>query len=220
VKWPRLEDRRKLVDTIEKAGFRGLWGTMRNDHILTATLLLLLSTQLAVSQSLGEVAKREEERRKTIEKPSKVYTNENLKRDAGTSVQAAGPTHTAAPQSTGTTPASGASSATTPPAAAGVTQPQTQGKDEKYWKSRINEVRDQMSRHKTLVDALQSRVNALDFDRTSTDDPAKRAQIERDRQKALAEMERLKKEMKEQDKAIAAIEEEARRANVPPGWLR
>ena len=186
---------------------------MRNSHIFTATLLLWLSSHLAFSQSLGDVAKKEQERRKTIKTPSKVYTNENLKRDPGSSVPAPGPTPPAAQQSTGTTPASGAPEATTPPAA-------TQAKDEKYWKTRISDARDQMSRNKTLADALQSRVNALDFDRINTDDPAKRAQIERDRQRALAEMERLKKEMKEQDMAIAAIEEEARRANVPPGWLR
>lgn len=197
---------------------------MRNSHIFTATLLLLLSSHLAFSQSLGDVAKKEQERRKTIQTPSKVYTNENLKRDPGGSVPAA-PTPTPTTGSTGTTPAPGTSATATPPAgntppAAGAEQSQTQAKDEKYWKNRMNEARDQMSRNKTLADALQSRINALDFDRINTDDPAKRAQIERDRQKALAELERLKKEMKEQNMAVTAIEEEARRANVPPGWLR
>jgi archaellum component FlaC len=52
------------------------------------------------------------------------------------------------------------------------------------------------------------------------DDPVKRSGVERDRQKALAELERLKKEVKDVTKSISDIEEEARRANVPPGWLR
>jgi hypothetical protein len=191
---------------------------MRNSHILTAAFLFLLSSTLAFPQSLGDVAKKEEERRKAIKTPSQVYTNENLKRDPGRSVPAAEPTPTAAPQSTSTTQATSTPATTTP--AASAAKPSTQGKDETFWKNRINEARDQLGRSKTLADALQSRVNALDFDRINTDDPAKRAQIERDRQKALAEMERLKKESQEQNKAIAAIEEEARRANVPPGWLR
>ena len=54
----------------------------------------------------------------------------------------------------------------------------------------------------------------------NTDDPAKRSVVERDRQRALGEIERLKKEVAEQTKAIAGIEEEARRAGVPAGWLR
>lgn len=191
---------------------------MRNSHILTATFLLLLSSTLAFPQSLGDVAKKEEERRKTIKTPSKVYTNDNLKRDPGSSVPAAG-------QSTSTTPATGTPATTTPPPAitppaASAAIPPTPARDEMFWKNRINEARDLAGRSKTLSDALQSRVNSLDFDRINTDDPAKRAQIERDRQRALAEMERLKKEMQEQNKAIVAIEEEARRANVPPGWLR
>jgi hypothetical protein len=52
------------------------------------------------------------------------------------------------------------------------------------------------------------------------DDPAQKAKLETDRKAALAELERVKKEMNDQTKAIAAIEEEARRAGVPAGWLR
>ena len=52
------------------------------------------------------------------------------------------------------------------------------------------------------------------------DDPAKRAQIGTDRDKALAELDRLKKQIVDDKRAIADSEEEARRSGVPPGWLR
>jgi len=39
-------------------------------------------------------------------------------------------------------------------------------------------------------------------------------------ERLVQELERLKKEIQQQTKAIADIEEEARRAGVPPGWLR
>jgi seryl-tRNA synthetase len=97
---------------------------------------------------------------------------------------------------------------------------QTQAKDQTYWKGRITQAREQLDRSKILLDALQSRINALSTDFVNTDDPARRSVIERDRQRALAETERLKKEIADQTKAIAAIEEEARRAGVPAGWLR
>jgi hypothetical protein len=41
-----------------------------------------------------------------------------------------------------------------------------------------------------------------------------------DRQKALAELERVKKEIADHQKAIVTIQEEARRAGVPAGWVR
>ena len=52
------------------------------------------------------------------------------------------------------------------------------------------------------------------------DDPAQRAKIEADRKTALAELDRVKEEIEAQQKEITAIEDEARRAGVPSGWLR
>ena len=52
------------------------------------------------------------------------------------------------------------------------------------------------------------------------DDPAQRAAIEKKRLAAIAEQDRVKADIAVQTKAIAAIEDEARRAGVPPGWLR
>jgi hypothetical protein len=58
----------------------------------------------------------------------------------------------------------------------------------------------------------------MDF--SARDDPAQRAQIGAARDKALAELDRLRIAIADGTKAIADLEEEARRANVPPGWLR
>jgi hypothetical protein len=38
--------------------------------------------------------------------------------------------------------------------------------------------------------------------------------------KALAELERVRGDIEAQEKAVTDLEEEARRAGVPPGWLR
>ena len=77
-----------------------------------------------------------------------------------------------------------------------------------------------LDRTRLFADALQSRINALNTDFVNRDDPAQRSVIEQDRIKALAELERVKKEMAEQTKAIAAIQDEARKAGVPAGWVR
>ena len=77
-----------------------------------------------------------------------------------------------------------------------------------------------LERAKTFAEALQSRINALNTDFVNRDDPAQRNVVAADRNKALAEMDRVKKEIEQHTKAIAGIQEEARRAGVPAGWVR
>jgi hypothetical protein len=69
-------------------------------------------------------------------------------------------------------------------------------------------------------DALQARINGLTADFTARDDPYQRAQVADDRQKAIAELTRVNTEITNGGKRIADIEDEARRAGVPPGWIR
>jgi len=99
-------------------------------------------------------------------------------------------------------------------------KPAEPAKDQKYWNTRITDLRTQLDRDQTFADALQSRINALTTDFVNRDDPAQRAVIERDRQKADSELERLKTQIDTDKKATSDLEEEARRAGVPPGWLR
>ena len=84
----------------------------------------------------------------------------------------------------------------------------------------MNSARAALDRSRIFADALQSRLNALNTDIVNRDDPAQRAELERERHRAVAELDRVKKEMTEQTKAISDIESEARKAGVPPGWLR
>ena len=58
------------------------------------------------------------------------------------------------------------------------------------------------------------------MDSARQDDSFQRAKVAEDRQKASAELTRVTDEIAKATKAIADIEEEARRAGVPPGWLR
>jgi hypothetical protein len=94
------------------------------------------------------------------------------------------------------------------------------GKDEAYWSGRMKAERATLDRLQIFADSLQSRINALLTDFVNRDDPAQRAKIETDRKTALAELERVNKDLDQQRKKIAALEDEARRAGVPSGWLR
>ena len=98
--------------------------------------------------------------------------------------------------------------------------PKADEKGEDYWKSRIGSAREDLRRNEMFRDALQTRINALTNDFSARDDPAQRAQIADDRQKALAEMDRVAGEIDKLQKEIAAIQEEGRQAGVPAGWIR
>ena len=92
--------------------------------------------------------------------------------------------------------------------------------DEKTWRKRIADARDALQRSQAFADALQSQLNALTTDFVNRDDPIQRQQIANKRDGVLAELERVKKEVAAQTKAISDIQEEARRAGVPAGWVR
>lgn len=165
------------------------------------------------SQTLVDVAKAEEARRKNVRKPAKVYTNGDLKGENAAAVPPP-PATPAKPDASGnTTPAINIPGGTAPAAT-------PEMHDQAYWSARIGAARTAYDRSRMFADALQSRINALNTDFVNRDDPAQRAQIEGDRKTALAELDRVRKEMDTQQKEIAAIEDEARRAGVPSGWLR
>jgi hypothetical protein len=186
--------------------------------IVTVALAGLAGTVHPVqAQGLGEVARKEEERRKDVKAPAKVYTNKDL-----------------GPAPAGREPGTVSSS---PPAAATDTakaaddKAKAKGedkdkdkaetpKDQAYWAGRKKDLQGRLESDQTLVDAMQSRINALTADFASRSDPVQRAGIERDRLKALAELDRLRKSIVENKKALTDLDEDARKAGVPAGWLR
>jgi ATP-dependent exoDNAse (exonuclease V) alpha subunit len=80
--------------------------------------------------------------------------------------------------------------------------------------------RDALSRAQIFAEALQSRINVLAADFVNRDDPAQRDVVAAERQKALAELDRVRQEIQQHQKAITTIQDEARRAGVPAGWTR
>jgi hypothetical protein len=93
-------------------------------------------------------------------------------------------------------------------------------KDQKYWSERLKGLQTQLDKDSSFADALQVKINAQTTDFIARDNPVQKAQIERDRNKSLADLEGLKKTIEADKKALADFQEEARKAGVPPGWLR
>ncbi len=187
-------------------------------HVLTVLVLVSSAAATAAAQSLVEVARQERLRREALARQAgpdapatRVYTDADLvysgrltmrvddqARDAGAESGAAA-----------TEPATPAAS----PEAAGAG-------DEERWRNRMAEARQALEQAERRAAELQTRVNRLWADFTARDDPAQRAALEQDRAAALDELEATEAEADELARAIIDLRDEARRAGVPPGWLR
>ena len=189
---------------------------------LLTVAAVCLGSGPARAQSLADVAKKEEDRRKTVGAPTKVYTNKDL------SPVPPGSPVPPKPADDATKPADGDGKGGAKPAdgdakGGGKTaDADDKGpvKDEKYWSGHLKALRDDMARNQDYADAMQTRINALTTDFVNRDDPAQRSVIEQNRQKSIAELARLTKAVQDSKKTIADWLEAARRAGVPPGWVR
>ncbi|OFW01867.1 MAG: hypothetical protein A3I61_02435 [Acidobacteria bacterium RIFCSPLOWO2_02_FULL_68_18] len=188
--------------------------------LLIVLVLVGVAAPLA-GQSLAEIARQEEERRKTIRTPGKVYTNESLRPEAPPSTPPAAPSVAPAPPTSSPVPESQPAQGPAPASAGQAASPQAPApQNEAEWRKRVATAREALSRSQIFAEALQSRISALSTDFVNRDDPAQRDVIAAERQKALAELDRVRQEIQQQQKAMAAIQDDARRAGVPAGWVR
>lgn len=191
--------------------------------VVTLLAIAVAAPSFAQTQTptptLGDIAKKEQERRKGTKPPAKVLTNGDLKDGGVPSAPAPDSSRPAADGSKSDAP--GAQAENKKPAkdaAAKDDDAATKGED--AWRARITAARDELHRNEVFAEALQSRINALTADFAARDNPLERAKIADERQKALADLDRVKLDVEKSKKQIADIEEEARKAGVPAGWLR
>ena len=180
-----------------------------------AGLLLAVCSAQVSAQPLAEIARREKLRRAALAEKAtaeqtapKTYTDADLRGAGGGRLTT----------SDRDTPLPAASVTATDPAPTTEDAPEPATEDQ--WRSRISAVEQARDRAQLMVAALQNRVDGLWAEFTGRDDPAQRAVIEANRQAALEEIDNTSAEVQELTQQIADIREEARRANVPPGWLR
>jgi hypothetical protein len=169
----------------------------------------------SAQQSLAEVSRKEEARRKATKSPAKVYTNSDLRGYGGPVIRPPSSAQAGAPAA-GETPDAAADASGGNEAAADEAGP----KDEKYWRDRLTTAREDLARAEVLRAALESRVNQLTTDFVNRDDPAQKAAIAQDRQKATDELAKMDKELERLKKQVLDIQDEGRKAGVPASWVR
>ena len=186
-------------------------------HALPALLLVAAAAANVNAQSLVEVARQERMRREALARqagpnaaPPKVYGDADLVHRGGLTVRIGD----AVPDAPARPAAAGSEAPAPPPPDAA-----TAG-DEQRWRDRMTAARQALEQAELGAAALQTQVDGLWADFTSRDDPAQRSAIDQERQAALAELDETRAGIDELTRAIVDLRGEARRAGVPPGWLR
>lgn len=178
-------------------------------HQYCVVIPIVLALQAGLSaQSLADVAKAEEARRKTIKSGVKVYTNEDLVRTLPTSAAPAQPAAAAAKAGEPAKPGDEKE------------KPVDPTKTQAYWKERATTLQQSLSRNKLLLEALQTQVNGLNAEFVSMDDPGQRDLLQARLQRATGELQRVQQDIEKQTREAAALQDEARKAGVPAGWVR
>jgi hypothetical protein len=187
----------------------------------------------ARAQSLAEVAQQEEARRNASGSSGKAYTNSDLRPVPPASAAPAPPV------TAGRGPAAGGATGAAATATADEVSPgqgnsgeirsdeiglpdaqPSSARGEEFWRKRMSDIREQLDRDTSYAEAMQTRVDVLTLDFTTRGDAGQRIRIAVDRQKAMADLERLTKAVEDGKKAMADLEEEARQAGALSGWLR
>ena len=169
--------------------------------------VLVVGVVSSSAQSLADVARKEETRRNNIKAPAKVYTDADVEKFAPVTASAQQAATTVTPLDAKGAPIQGGTSADGLPT------------DEAGWRARMQNARDGLDRDKLLLSALEQQAMRAAIRKTAGGGEASE-EGGTDVTARAAEIKRLKAQMDANSAVLANAEEDARRAGVPPGWVR
>lgn len=175
-------------------------------------LIFLVSVSFAEDSPLVKAAKREKARRNKV-KAQKTFTNKDIEdfkaKNKDTEAVVEG-------ENQGEEAVDEAPAEETP-------EPQAEDKtnDEEYWKGRYNETAEDLRAAEEKLQKLQEEMNGLRIAfYAEQDGVAGRPKINSEIERQFEEIEAAKKKVEDSKQALENLEEEARKAGVPPGWVR
>lgn len=188
--------------------------------LIMAVLVGPSGLEARAAQSLGEVARQEEARRKQIT-PGKKYTNENLPAVPTSSAPdvrppgGGGMSSPVAADSAATAKSSRRESSPAP--ADGAATPKAREKrDETYWRNRAGELRGVIEKVRQDITKVEARVKQLDHLQGTSRSPA----TARERDVAGGALDKLRQDLDLYMEEFKRFEEKARSAKVPPEWIQ
>ena len=162
-----------------------------------------VSSQGLVAQSLGELARREADRRQATDSPSRVISNKDLGPSVPAAVPAPPPAVRAPDRTTNTPP-----------------EPKYVTRDASNWLGRMRELQTRRDYQKLQAATLEKRAGEIQANVGEFRIADHRGAMQPERERLRTEHALVLSDLAATDKQIADLEDEARRSNVPPGWLR
>ncbi len=187
---------------------------MKIRSALIGATVLAAGVAVCSAQSLGEIAKKNAEAKAATEKdgkaktPAKTFTDADLKADPHDLAIKPEPAPTASASKADATPSKDAK-------AEPAKEP---AKDEAYWKDRMRTLQTKLSEdERELVNA---RIHVTDVEAFIRPDGTMSHTIADNLLQAQARRDTAVASIANDKREILELEEEARHAGVPPGWLR
>jgi len=175
---------------------------------MPAVIVFLAAWLASPPAGLVDVSQREAFRRLATQKSQATLTNLGVPQE---------PVPPAA-VSMGTPPAADSAAKPAETAASGA-KPDPK-RDEGWWRQKMAELRAAAEKDQVAADTLQTRINRLQADSVNIDDPLKQTRARMELVTAIDQLDKMKVQVEADRRAIAALQEEARRLSVPAGWIR
>lgn len=190
---------------------------MKTLGLMLALIVLSAAVVKAGEQSLAEVAKAEESRRKAMGGKSRVYTNGDLK-PTGDTPGSPATVPTAVPKASenaanGDKPQASATNETQVTDEKPELVKPREKRDEKHWQERAQAIRSRLSQLRADVTAIQSRIEILS---AAPQTPA----IASETRQSQQDLNRFQSELRLIEVDWAQFEDRAREAKVPSAWLQ
>jgi hypothetical protein len=168
--------------------------------------MAIVSWLAAPPHSLSEVAQKEAMRRQMLPKAQVSVSGSGL--PAGMSMPSPAPASAPAGQ-----PAPAAAAAPGNTAA-------DHKSDEAWWRKRVSDARKALDDDQAMAATLQTKINGLQRDVVNVDNPVQQAKLRADLTNALSDLDKARARVTNSQNAIQGIQDEARRMDIPAGWVR
>jgi hypothetical protein len=190
-------------------------------------LLLAMLASVSYAQSLGELAKKEQERRQAMKAQTKVITNDQAaKAQTGpvttTTQSAAAPSDKAAAAK----PAAGEGEKPDAAGAKTTEKPVSEepvdfeGRTESFWRQTFADARKKVSDLENQTTAIILKINDLQNRFYRESDGYKQQEIQREIQKTFYEQDLNKQNLEQAKEILIDLEKEARKSGALPGWIK
>jgi hypothetical protein len=195
---------------------------MKRSSLVFFILTLFAASALAQSQSLGDLAKKEKERRKQVSSEVKVITNlDTAKYRSGAVSTTTFPAPPAPkPEGEGTSTPGTSPEGSRKAEKADKDEPRDmQGRTESWWRQTMSDARQKVKELENAANVIALRIADLQTQFYREANGFRQQDIQREIQKGFYEQDLTKENLAKAKRELEDLEKEARKSGALPGWL-